>query len=77
MSKVRLILVTLICASPAILLWDGLIMQGLVAGIVAVALVITARTLRPGETSFSFPLFARWRWLRRFRRCGCWFRYFR
>jgi hypothetical protein len=51
-SKVRLILVTLICASPVILLWDGLIMQGLVAGIVAVAIAITARTLRPGETEF-------------------------
>jgi hypothetical protein len=51
-SKVRLILVTLICAFPAILLWDGLIMQGLVAGIVAVALAITSRTLRPGETEF-------------------------
>jgi hypothetical protein len=51
-TKVRLILVTLICASPAILLWDGLIMQGLVAGIIAVALAITARTLRPGETEF-------------------------
>jgi hypothetical protein len=45
-------LVTLICTSPAILLWDGLIMQGLVAGIVAVALAITARALRPGETGF-------------------------
>jgi hypothetical protein len=42
----------LICASPAILLWDGLIIQGLVAGIVAVALAITARALRPGETEF-------------------------
>jgi hypothetical protein len=50
--KVRLILVTLICASPAILLWDGLIMQGLVAGIVAVALAMTAQALRPGETEF-------------------------
>ena len=39
-------------ASPAILLWSGLIMQGLVAGIVVVALPITARTLRPGETGF-------------------------
>jgi hypothetical protein len=45
-------LVTLICTSPAILLWDGLIMQGLLAGIVAVALAITARALRPGETGF-------------------------
>jgi hypothetical protein len=45
-------LVALICTSPAIVLWDGLIMQGLVAGIVAVALAITARALRPGETGF-------------------------
>src|SRR6516164_486700 len=45
-------LVILICTSPAIVLWDGLIMQGLVAGIVAVALAITARALRPGETGF-------------------------
>ena len=52
MSKVRLILVTLICSSPVILLWDGLIMQGLVAGIVAICLAITARTLRPGEAGF-------------------------
>jgi len=51
-SKVRLILVTLICASPVILLWDGPIMQGLVAGIVAIALAITTQTLRPGETEF-------------------------
>jgi hypothetical protein len=51
-SKVRLVLVALICSSPVILLWDGLIMQGLVAGIVAVALAITARALRPGETGF-------------------------
>ena len=51
-SKVRYILVALVCASPVILLWDGLIMQGLVAGIVAVALVMTVRTMRPGETEF-------------------------
>jgi hypothetical protein len=51
-SKVLLILVALICMSPAILLWDGLIMQGLLAGIVAVALAITAQALRPGETEF-------------------------
>jgi hypothetical protein len=51
-SKARLILVTLICASPVILLWDGPIMQGLVAGVVAVALAITAQTLQPGETEF-------------------------
>ena len=52
MSQVRFMLVTLICTSPVILLWDGLIMQGLLAGIVAVALAITARALRPGETEF-------------------------
>jgi hypothetical protein len=55
-SKVRLILVALICASPVILLWDGLIMQGLVAGVVSVALTITARTLRPGETEFLISI---------------------
>ncbi len=52
MLTVRNIMVALICASPVILLWDGLIMQGLISGIVAVALVITALKLRPGETEF-------------------------
>jgi hypothetical protein len=51
-SQVRLILLILICVSPATLLWDGLIIQGLVSGIVALALAITARALRPGETEF-------------------------
>jgi hypothetical protein len=51
-SKVRLIVVLLICASPGVLLWDGLIAQGLVAGIVAAGLVLTARALRPGEAEF-------------------------
>jgi hypothetical protein len=51
-SKVRLILVVLICSSPVILLWDGLIMGGIVSGIAAICLAITARTLRPGEASF-------------------------
>ena len=51
-SKVRIILVTLICASPVMLLWDGAIMRGLVAGVIAVALAITAQTLRQGETEF-------------------------
>jgi hypothetical protein len=55
-SKARLILVALICASPVILLWDGLIMQSLVAGVVSVALMITARTLRPGETEFLISI---------------------
>jgi hypothetical protein len=52
MSKVRLILVTMVCSSPVILLRDGPIMQGLIAGIVAIALVITAQSLRPGEAEF-------------------------
>jgi hypothetical protein len=51
-SKVRLIVILLICASPAVLLWDGLIAQGIVAGIVAAGLVLTAQTLRPGEAEF-------------------------
>jgi hypothetical protein len=48
----RFILIAIICASPAVLLWDGLSVQGLLAGAVAVALGITAVALRPGETKF-------------------------
>jgi hypothetical protein len=51
-SKVRFIVVFLVCVSPAVLLWDGLIAQGLIAAVVAVGLAITARTLRPGEAEF-------------------------
>ena len=51
-SIVRFIFVAMICAAPAILLWDGLIMQGLLAAAIAVALAITCLTLRPGETEF-------------------------
>jgi len=51
-SKVRFILVALICESPAILLWDGLITRSLVTGAVAAAMMITVRALRPGETKF-------------------------
>jgi hypothetical protein len=51
-SKARFILVALIFASTALLLWDGLIAQGLVAGILAAALVIITYTFRPGETAF-------------------------
>ncbi len=56
MSKARLILFLLICASPAILLIDELVAQAIVAGIVAVALVMTARDLRPGETEFFISI---------------------
>jgi hypothetical protein len=48
----RLILVTLMARPLPSCCGSGLIMQGLVAGIVVVALPITARTLRPGETGF-------------------------
>jgi hypothetical protein len=59
-SLTRLILVALICASPAVLLWDGLITQGIVAGIIAVALAITAKALRPGETTFLVTIVRPW-----------------
>ena len=52
MSKVRFILVALICESPAILLWDGRITQALVTGAIAAAMLITVRALRPDETKF-------------------------
>jgi hypothetical protein len=50
-SKARFILVAFVFASPA-LLWDGLIAQGVIAGILAAALVVIARNLPPGETAF-------------------------
>lgn len=55
-STARFILVALICASPVILVADGLIIQGLVALIVASALVIIAQSLRPGEAGFLVSL---------------------
>ncbi len=51
-SQVRLILVALICISPAMLHFHGLMIQGLIAGIVAVLLATTAYSLRPHETDF-------------------------
>jgi hypothetical protein len=58
-STNRFILFALLCCSPAILLWDGLIALGLVAEVLAVALVITARSLRPGETGFLIAIIRR------------------
>ena len=58
-SKARFILVVLICACPAILLWDGLDVVGLLAGVIAVALAITALTLPPGETDFLMSVIVR------------------
>jgi hypothetical protein len=50
-KKVCFILGALICASPAILLRDGLVLWGIVAGVVAFALAISSYALRPGEIS--------------------------
>jgi hypothetical protein len=51
-SNARFFLVALILASPALLVWDGPIAQGIVAGILAPAFVIIARSMRAGETAF-------------------------
>ena len=58
MSNARLILVVLLCALPAVWLFDGPIVHGLVAGAAAVGLIVVTRTMRPGETEF-FLSFAR------------------
>jgi hypothetical protein len=52
MSVVRNILAALICASSVTLIWDGLLLKGCVAGVAAIALALTARSMRPGETQF-------------------------
>jgi hypothetical protein len=51
-SQARLLLVALICASPAVLFFDGPIMHGILAGVAAVGIAIVSRTMRPGETQF-------------------------
>jgi hypothetical protein len=51
-SKARLILFGLICASPLMLLMEGPLLHGLLAGVLGIALGIVARALRPGETEF-------------------------
>jgi hypothetical protein len=56
MSNVRNILLVLICASPLVVLWDGLIAQGLVAAVAAIALGIAAGSLRPGEANFLLSI---------------------
>ncbi|MFZ0426181.1 MAG: hypothetical protein WAL80_25160 [Xanthobacteraceae bacterium] len=58
MSNARLILVVLLSALPAVWLFDGPIVHGLVAGVAAVGLIVVSRTMRPGETEF-FLSFAR------------------
>jgi hypothetical protein len=51
-SQARLLLVVLICASPAVLFFDGPIAHGVLAGVAAVGIAIISRTMRPGETEF-------------------------
>jgi hypothetical protein len=55
-SKVRFILVVLICEAPALLLWDGPLAQTLIVGVGASTLLITVRSLRPLETKFFTSL---------------------
>src|ERR1700685_186937 len=50
MLVVRNILAALICASSVALIWDELLLKGFVAGVAAIALALTARNMRPGET---------------------------
>jgi hypothetical protein len=57
-STARFILAVLLCASPAILLWEP-IAQALVAETVAITLLITARALRlwkTAATALAHPL---------------------
>jgi hypothetical protein len=51
-SIARYILVALICATPAILLLDGLIVQGVLTLIVALGLAVMSIRMRPDETKF-------------------------
>jgi hypothetical protein len=55
-SNARLLLIALICASPALLLFDGPIAHSIVAGVAASAMLILLRTMRPGETSFFLSI---------------------
>jgi hypothetical protein len=55
-SQARLLLVALICGSPAVLFFDGPIMRGILAGVAAVGIAIVTRTMRPGETQFFLSI---------------------
>ena len=56
MPNARLLLALLICATPLVLFWDGLIVQGVISGVTAIGLVLIAGTLRPGETAFFLSI---------------------
>jgi hypothetical protein len=51
-SRLLFIPLALICVSPGILLWDGLIVQGSICGIVAFGLAIASVVMRPAEARF-------------------------
>jgi hypothetical protein len=51
-TNARLLLVVLLCAAPAILVFDGAIVHGVLAGVAAVGIAIVSRTMRPVETQF-------------------------
>lgn len=52
MNSAHLFLICLIYAVPPILLFDGLIVRGLVAAILSAAVAVIARTIRQGEGDF-------------------------
>lgn len=56
MPTARLLLVVLILLVPAVLLWDTLVVQGVLAGLVAVTLAVTGRGLRSGESAFLISI---------------------
>jgi hypothetical protein len=49
-------LVLLICATPALLIIDSPIDQGVIAAVLALALALAARTIRPGQAEHLFAL---------------------
>jgi len=55
-SYARFILVIVICTCPFILLADGVMVHGIVAGLAAVGVVVVAATVPPGETKFLISL---------------------
>src|SRR5215467_4823512 len=52
MFPAPLFLLLLVLASPACLFFDGPVTYGLVAGVVAILLVVVAFRMRPGEAEF-------------------------
>jgi hypothetical protein len=55
-NSARLILISLICAVPTILLVDGPIIRGLVAATLSGGIAVVAGTMRQGETEFLLSL---------------------